>query len=250
MLASPRTRANVLSDALLAELSKLRTLPATWLTLCGTVAFAALLAFFFASQALESRAGNLNSLDIGMSALPYAQAGLFVFGVIAACSEFIGGQIESTLTVIPNRGVQGVAATFALVTIALPAALVTVLTIIGVTALVLGKQSDFPMPETTVRIIVSAVVYLVLMVIFSAAVGSITRRALPAAGALVLYLFVASTLILRQPFSVYLPDIAGYTLWFTIAPDNAPSTPVAWTIILGWTFAAYTVSIALKYRDV
>lgn len=246
----PRTAASAFVDAVRAELSKILTLPAARLTTGGTAALSALLAFFFASQAAES-SGSLDSLDVAMAALPYAQAGLFVLGVVIATSEYVGGQIRTTLVAMPRRVAQRLAATVALVLVALPAALVTVLVTVGTSALVLDGRGAFPEAATVTRTIVSASFYLVLMVVFSAAIGFLTKRALPAAGALVLYLVVVSPMLLGQPLSVYLPDIVGYTLWFSTAPEGAPPAPVAWLIVLAWTLAALVPSIVVyRRRDV
>jgi ABC-2 type transport system permease protein len=245
---APRIGAKVLVDAIRAELSKLRTLPATWLILGGTVALAAVLAFFFASRAAESGGTNLDSLDIAMAAVPYAQAGLVVFGIAATCSEYVGGQIRTTLIAIPHRTLQRLAATVALVAISLPVAAITVFATVGVTALVLGENAVFPALGTIARSVGSATVCLVLMTIFSAAIGGITRHALPTAGGVVVYLMVVSPLLLEQTLAAYLlPDIAGYTLWFT-AQENAPPTAVAWLVVLGWTLAAYIPSAVIARR--
>lgn len=245
-----RTPAKSFVDAVRAELSKVLTLPATWLTIGGTVALSALLAFFFASQAAGS-SGSLDSLDVAMAAPPYAQAGLFVLGVVVATSEYVGGQVRTTIVAMPHRVAQRLAATVALVLVALPAALVTVLTAVATSALVLGGEGGFPGAATMTRIIAGSSAYLVLMVVFSAAIGSLTKRALPAAGALVLYLVVASPMLLGQPFAFYLPDIAGYTLMFTTAPEGAPPAPVAWLVVVAWTLAALVPSIVVyRWRDV
>jgi len=245
----------MLAGAIRAELSKLCSLPATWLTLGGTLVLAVLLASFFASAAAASgpasaasRGARLDSLDLGLAAVPYAQAGLFVFGVVAACSEYSGRQITTTLLAMPQRASQRLAATIALATVALPVATLMVLASIGVTALVLGEHAAFPAPAAVVRSIAGAVVYLVLMVICCAAVGSITRRALATAGVIVLYVMVVGPLLLEQPLAAHLlPDLAGYTLWFT-APDDAPPAIMAWLVVLGWTLAASVASAILFLR--
>lgn len=243
-----RSQTRYLIDATRAELSKISSLPATWLTLAGTLALAAVLAYFFASHAAQTRSEHLNPLDVGLAALPYAQAGVFVFGVIISCSEYVGGQIRTTLTAIPRRGIARLAATLALVVATLPAAALLVATTLTVTALILGDTAHIPDAGIALRSVVSATIYLTLMVVFSAAIGSIVRRALPAAGGLVLYLVIASPLLLTYDYAVYLPDIAGYTLWFSTAPDNAPSVPVAWLILCAWTLSAYVVSVILARR--
>lgn len=247
---TPRTAAMTLVDAVRAELTKIVTLPATWLTISSTTVLGSVLSLFFASQAGEG-AGAMGSLDIAMAALPYSQAGLLVLGVIIACSEHVGGQIRTTLVAMPHRVAQRLAAFTALVLVAFPAALLVIASGVLTTAVVLGRHRDFSSLGSLLATVLSAAVYLVLMVVLSAAVGSLARRALPAAGALVLYLVVVSPLMLGQPFAFALPDIAGYTLWFSDPPVGAPSAPVAWLTVLTWTLAALVPSILVfRARDV
>ncbi|MFT4219221.1 MAG: hypothetical protein QM611_01710 [Microbacterium sp.] len=117
----------------------------------------------------------------------------------------MGGQIRTTLIAVPHRGLQRFAATVALVVVALPFSAATVLAPIGITFLVLGESAASTLTTVVVRGILSATVCLVLMVVFSAALGSITRRALPMAGAIVLYLMAASPLLLDQLLAAYVP---------------------------------------------
>ncbi len=245
-----RTAAAAFVDAVRAELSKIVTLPATWLTIGGTAALSAVLSLFFASQAGDGP-GAMGSLDVAMAALPYSQAGLFVLGVIVACSEHVGGQVRTTLIAMPHRVTQRLAATIALVLVAVPAALLVIASSILATVAVLGADVAFPAPVPLVVTVASATAYLALMVVLSSAAGSLTRRALPAAGALVLYLVVVSPMLLGQPFAFALPDIAGYTLWFSDPPEGAPAAAVAWLTVVAWTLAALVPSVVVyRRRDV
>lgn len=247
---SSRTAVATFVDATRAELSKIVTLPATWLTIGGTAVLSAVLSLFFASQAGDGSQA-MGSLDVAMAALPYSQAGLFVLGVIVACSEYVGGQVRRTLIAMPHRVAQRLAAVVALVIVAVPAALVVIAASLLTTVAVLGDGAAFPGAPVVSGTILSATVYLACMVVLSSALGSLTRRALPAAGALVLYLVVVSPMLLGQPVAFALPDIAGYTLWFSDPPAGAPPAPVAWLTVLAWTLAALVPSIvAFRRRDV
>lgn len=87
-----------------AELDKLLTLPMTWLTLMGTFILNLVLAAAFTSIGLQGAAGTQSLLNIGFSSMGYLQAGFVMLGILAACSEYAGGQIRTTLTTMPWRG--------------------------------------------------------------------------------------------------------------------------------------------------
>lgn len=242
-----RSAAAAFVDAVRAEWTKIVTLPATWVTIGGTAVFSAVLSLFFASQA-RSGPDALGFLDVGLAAIPYSQAGLFVLGVIIACSEQVGGQYRTTLIAMPHRVTQRAAALAALVLVGLPAAVLVLVASLVTTAAVRGGDSGLPPVGSVLTVVVVSAIYLTFMVVASAAVGDLTRRALPAAGTLVLYLVVVSPMLLGQPFAYYLPDVAGYTLLFTTAPAGAPPAAIAWLVVAGWTAVLWLIATVVAVR--
>ena len=120
-----RTRSTALADAIRAEGAKLWSLHAIWLVLAGTLAVTVVLSISFASNARVGP-GSVNILDYGVVAIGWTQVGFFLVGVIAASSEYIGGQIRTTLVAVPDRVAQRLAATAALAPLVFVAATVTV----------------------------------------------------------------------------------------------------------------------------
>lgn len=112
--------------ALRAELDKLRTLPVTWLTLAATFILNLLVAAAFTSVALQGRAGTgmQSILNTGLASMGYLQAGFIIHGIFTACSEYAGGQIRTTLTAMPWRGLQLSVKHLALGIITIPAAFI------------------------------------------------------------------------------------------------------------------------------
>lgn len=78
--------------AMAAELSKLYSLPTTWITLGSTLLVNLLLAFAFSRAALQGIVSIDSALEIGLTSVSYAQAGFMVFGILIACSEYGAGR--------------------------------------------------------------------------------------------------------------------------------------------------------------
>ncbi|GAB3726938.1 hypothetical protein GCM10027598_46410 [Amycolatopsis oliviviridis] len=200
--------------AIRAETLKLLSLPATYFTLLGTFGVSVILAIAFSRQ--------------GVSPLGYTQAGFIVLGVIAATSEYSGGQIHRTLTAMPRRIVLQLSKMAALLIVAVPAAGLTALAGLMVTG---GPLSDA----------VGASAYLTLTAVISAAVATILRRSVPAVAGLLGYYFIAGPLFRdRGTFAAYLPDAASRDL------GALGGSAVA----LAWALLAVGVSATLfRMRD-
>ena len=234
-----------------AEISKLWSLPFIWVVLIGTLGITITFALIFSINARGSFSGEATEvISLGLTPMTYTQAGIFVFGVIASCSEYIGGQVGTTLTAIPNRIEQRLAATVALIPFAFISAILVNIISVMITYIMFGSgNADFDI-WLNLHMIFNSAVYLTLMTILSSAIGTMVRKSIPVVGGVFLYLFVISPLLLGQAFSFYLPDIASYTLWFPNAPEEAPPAIVAWILLIGWTLAFLIASIVIaKRRD-
>lgn len=244
-----RTRGRAFTDAVRAEASKLWSLPATWLLLGGTLALTIVLSIAFGTGAdLGPGPGQAtNILDYGVAGITWTQCGFFLLGVIASTSEYIGGQIRTTLVAIPDRIAWRLAATVALVPLAFIAGLFVVVASIATILLTAGAAATEVDLGLAARIIPSAAGYLTLMAVLSSSLGLLIRRAIPAAAILLVYLLILSPLLQGQNW-YFLPDIASYTLWFASVPDTAPPTIVAWLILAAWTLAFLVPSISIADR--
>lgn len=248
-LISPRTRGQVFIGALRAEISKLFSLPAIWLVLAATLAFTVLVSVAFALNAGTAPASPATVLDHGVLALTWTQCGFFLLGVIAATSEYVGGQIRTTLVAIPDRIAQRLAATTALALPAFAAAVLTAAASTATTLVTTGTALGQVDLALALRLTVSAAGYLTLMTVLSSALGFLLRRAVPTAAILLVYLLILSPILQDQRW-YFLPDIASYTLWFATVPNDAPPALTSWLVLLTWTLAFLLPStIAATRRD-
>ena len=135
-----------------AELIKLVTLPALALTVLLTWAVTAVLAF---------------ALDAGPESIRYARAGFVVLGVLAAASEYDGGQLRTSLVCTPRRLELFAVKAVVLVLATTPLAVVTVL---------IAGAGD--------------IAALVLTVLLAAAVATVLRGAVPAVAVVLGYYYV------------------------------------------------------------
>jgi ABC-2 type transport system permease protein len=232
-----------MSRALAAELAKLLSLPAIWLTLAGTPAVNLLLATAFTSDGLRGSTGN--AIDIGLTSIGYTQAGFVILGVLATCSEYTGGQIRTTLIAMPRRVLQLTAKHVALAIVVLPVAALTAASGVALAAGVLGSP---PAPTAhAVRTLAGATAYLVLMTLIGAAVGALARQTLPAVAVLLGYLFIAGPLLRDQVREAkYLPDAAGKAMWL---PATDAVTPAQGAFLLvAWTAALVAVAVLIYRR--
>ncbi|GGA58151.1 hypothetical protein GCM10011490_05050 [Pseudoclavibacter endophyticus] len=254
-IAPARTAHQAFLDTVRAELSKLLSLRPMWLAALGTLIATVVLAYFLsnslgitAESELGLGDGSAQFIDLGIVAIGWTQIGFFVLGVLATTSEYIGGQIRTTLTAIPSRGMQRLAATLALIAVVFPIAVVTALASIASALLETGISPSALDPALTMRIVLNTAAHLTLMAVLAAAVGSIIRKAIPAAAVFVVYLTILSPVLQASQYLYFLPDIAAYTLMYTSPPEGAPAAPIAWLTIIAWTAALYLPALWLFRR--
>lgn len=241
-----RTRTRAFIDAIRAESSKLRSLRAIWLLLAGTFALTIVLAVSF-SQGARTAPDSVNILDYGVVAIGWTQVGFFLVGVIAATSEYIGGQVRTTLIAIPDRIGQRLAATIALIPVVFIAGTVTVIGSITTVLLATGTSlADIDL-AVAIRLILSTAAYLALMAVLSSALGFLIRKAIPAAAILLVYLLILSPLL--QGYNLYfLPDMASYTLLYATVAETAPPAAVAWLVVFAWPLAFLIPSLVVANK--
>ncbi|AIQ31571.1 hypothetical protein P40081_28060 [Paenibacillus sp. FSL P4-0081] len=246
---SIRPRSREFTRVLSAELSKLWSLPFTWLTLVGTFIVNIILSITFTRAGLLDLTGTQSILDIGLTSVSYAQSGFMIFGILAACSEYTGGQIRTTLTAMPRRGIQLVAVLFALTIVLIPTAIIVSSAGLLLTASLIGSTAAPVALGNLVTVMIGVSTYLTLTALISAAVGIILRRSLPSVAAVLGYYFIAGPLLRDQTvLAKYLPDTAGLVMWFPQPDDMSVLTPIQGAIFLSaWLFAAIIIA-ATVYR--
>jgi len=230
-----------------AELEKLVTLPWTWLTLVGTFILNLILAAAYTSVGLQGGAGTQSILNIGLASMGYLQAGFIIFGILAACSEYTGGQIRTTLTMIPWRGFQLSAKHLALAIITIPAAFIIAASGLLYTFMMMRDTAVGFELDTMIKTLVGATGYLTLTALLSAAIGGLLRRTTPALVVLVGYYFIVSPLSrdFLPGIKNYFPDTAGYYMYMPPSSDEINVlTPMQGTgISMLWTLIFITVAI-------
>ncbi|MBP2706401.1 hypothetical protein JOL79_21560 [Microbispora sp. RL4-1S] len=242
-----RSHGREAARALAAELSKLVSLPATWLTLGGTLAANPILAIAFTNAARHGPTGPRSAPDVGLTSIAYVQAGFVVLGVLAACSEYEGGQIRTTLTAMPRRSLQFAAKHLAVAIVALPAAAITAASGVVLAAGALGGTAAPTTAGHVVRTLSGAAAYLALWTLIGVAVGALVRQTLPAVVAVLGYLFIAGPLLRAQASAArYLPDSAGSAMWSSV--DGGAVAPARGALLVSaWTIGLIAVAL-LGYR--
>lgn len=236
-----------------AELDKLVTLPSIWLTLTGTFILNLLLAAAFTSVGLQGAAGTQSILNIGLASMRYLQAGFIILGILTTCSEYNGGQIRTTLTTIPWRGIQLSTKHFALAIITIPAAFIIAASSVLYTFKMMRDTAVVIEIDTMIKTLLGATGYLTCTTLLSAAIGALFRRTTPALVVLLGYYFVVSPLMRDFPtIRKYFPDMAGSYMYMPPSPNEINVlTPMQGTgISMLWTLILITVAILFfRKRD-
>ncbi|GIP03179.1 ABC transporter permease [Paenibacillus lautus] len=243
-----------ITQILRAELDKLATLPLIWLTLMGTFILNLGLAAAFTSIGLQGAIGTQKILNIGFASMGYLQAGFIILGILATCSEYIGGQIRTTLAAIPCRGIQLSMKHLALAIITVPAAFIIAASGVLYTYMMMKDTAAAIDIDTMVEALAGATGYLTLTSLLSAAIGALLRRTTPALVVLLGYYFVVSPLSrdLLPSFKMYFPDTAGYYMYMPPSSDeiNVLSPMQGTGISMIWTLIFITAAIVFyRKRD-
>lgn len=226
---------------LAAELYKLATLP--------LIRFSLIAAFILN---LVLAAGTHSIPHTGFASMRHLQAGFIILGILAACSEYTGGQIRTTLTVMPWRGLQLSAKLLALAIVTVPAAYIIAASGILYSFIMMKDTAAGIEIDTVIRSLTGAAGYLTLTTLLSAAITSLLRRSTPAMVILLGYYFIISPLTtgILPDFSNYFPDRAVYYMYTPPALTGADVlTPVQGTgITMSWTVMFIAAAIAIYRR--
>lgn len=243
-----------MTQILRSELDKLVTLPWIWLTLMSTFILNLFLAAAFTSVGLQGAADTHSMLNIRLATMGYIQAGFIILGILATCSEYTGGQIRTTLTVIPWRGFQLTMKYLGLAIISIPVAFIIAASGLLYTFIVMRDTAVAIETDTMVQTLVGATGYLTLLTLLSAAIGALFRRTIPSLVVLLGYYFIVSPLSSDYLSSVknYFPDTAGSYMYMPPSSEIINVlTPMQGTgINMLWTLIFITVAIVFyRKRD-
>ena len=232
-----------------AELDKLRTLPVPVLAAAGSAVLGAVIAAALTVHLVDQGVPFSGSM-VTIQAVPYVQTGLILLGVLPVAQEYAGGQVRTTLAVVPRRGLLLVGKTIAALVAVVLTAVVAVGGIVAATALthhLLGASSAGNGIDPLQ--VLGAAAYLALIGLLSHAVALLVRHLIPAlVGVLSLVLILSPLLATLSEHARWLPDRAAMQLYSSADPVLTATTGtlvmLAWIALIGGAAA-----VAFARRD-
>src|SRR5659263_167129 len=226
-----------------SEITKLRTLPLAVLAAVGTVLIGAVITAALAANAVDQ--GAPAGATAVLQAVPFAQVGIILLGILPAAHEHAGSQFRTTLVAVPNRGLLATGKTLA----ALIALTVTAALTVGVslaTAAIAHHLSSVPLPARGAEpwALAGAAVYLSLIGMLAHVVALLVRHLVPAlVTMLALVLVVPPLLAGVTEHARWLPDRAGSLLYLPGA-DTALTPGTGALVLVGWVLVIGAAAVA------
>lgn len=233
-----------------AELSKLVSLPATWLAAAvGVVVSAAV--------TVLSAGSSTPGADTGFSSLALGVAGAIVIGVVVMSSEYAvegeesagGRQITTTLTAVPSRLRVLLAKALAVALAAAALAVVAIVVTFGLTALLLGDRAPGLDADAIARMGGMAL-YWVLVALLAFALTVLTRNGVvPMAVLIANFSAVPVTFLLTRVTELanWLPDTAGMRMWSRGLDTSVEITPALGGAVMAAWVAALLVAAGIVF---
>lgn len=186
-------------------------------------------------------AKGFDPIGLGLSLVPLGMIILVVVGVLAVTGEYSSGTIKSSLLAVPDRTKFYLAklGLFALVTAVLSAVAIVVGFFI-VQAFI--GHSAAPLNAATIGHLAGAVLYTVLLVLFSMGLATVLRSSAATLTTLVPLFFMVSTMLNSIPkvsaVAQFLPDIAGGNVLQRTHGDGMLNAWSGLAVLAAWTVAA------------
>lgn len=248
--------------AIRSEATKLGTLRLSLCTALGTVVLTVGLSWGL--TALISAAHRANrpeeaaGLETGsafMVIVHYGQIGVILLGAWLMHQEAEPGSLRSTLISTPQRGMVFTAKALVLIVSTGIVAFASVWGAAGVRCLVADCSRAENMfgasPADQTRILLGAVLYWVLIALFTYGLAAALRSALAAMGITLALVLIVSTYLLNvSSLARFLPDQAGAQLYQSapFATDD-PGAFAGGLILLAWVVCVMTVGLVLFRRQ-
>lgn len=209
-----------------AELAKPATLPAfRCAALVMTAAGVALTALHSTAPTGETTAAAAVARTV-----PFLQIGPILLGVLAAATEYDGGQIRTTLTAVPNRTTALTGKAAACLAAAGATTTATVTAAPATARLAADRSGREPTSLGSACTIVGIVAYLVLISLLAHGLAITLRSAIPPLAIMLTLVLIASPLLSEvTDYARGLPDQAGKALY---QPSPTPCTPWNGAVIL------------------
>lgn len=251
-----------MKKALVAEFSKLLSLPTLWIAAAVGILVAPGIAVIRSFQELsEITKGVQTSVEypIGFEELGFGVMGVIIVGVIAISSEYFtereesggGRQMTTSLTANPSRIRLLLSKATAVATVsAILAISANALTMV-VVRIILAEHAP-ALGSTDISRFIGVVCYWMLTALMALGITILTRHAaLPLTVLLVNTSFVSVTYLLTRvtPLANYLPDMAGMRMFVEIKDAGSPLTPLWGGVVMAaWVTALLTLGTIIFCR--
>ncbi|WP_051713128.1 hypothetical protein [Actinoalloteichus caeruleus] len=233
-------------NVVLAEASKIRTLPAAVRTAAATVLVGALVGVAIAVSAVE-RTSPVPAGEVVVGVVSFLQIGVVALGVLTAAHEHAGPQFRTTLVVMPRRGAALVGKAIATVAALLLTAVIAVTAGLAA-AHATAYALDGLVGETNADLgrVLSAGLYLAMVGLLAHAVAVLVRHLVPAlVGVLGVLLVVSPLLAGVTDHARWLPDRAAAQLYQStdtvLSPVTGTLVALAWIAAIGGVAAVRSV---------
>jgi len=258
-----------MSEALHAEWTKLRTLPATWWLLLGVVAATVIIGATVSASVscTPAAACHADVTKLSLTGTYLGQAAIAIVAVLAVSGEYATGMIATTLAAMPRRTTVLAAKAGVVTAVTLAAGLPAVLGSVLAGRLILpghgyASANGYPALSlasgTVLRAAAGTVLYLALIALLSLGVATAIRDSAVAIGAVLglLYLFPILAQVAGNPaVARHLQQIGPMTAGLQIqASTGLRSLPIGpWAglgVAAAWAAAALAAgALALCRRD-
>ncbi|MDX6247598.1 MAG: type transport system permease protein [Kribbellaceae bacterium] len=254
--AAPRPEYKVTGRRVLrSEWSKLWSLRSTWITLglglLFLVAFGIIAALRYKSSVTSGRQldpdfADATALSLSLFGVSLAQLALGVLGVLVTAGEYSTGMIRSTLAAVPRRlpVLWSKTAVFGVVALVIAAVGVFVTFLIG-SGILTGTPAALTISSSgVVRSLLGAALYLGMVGVIGAALGSLLRSVAGGISVLVASLMLVPGLISLLPASwhnaiqPYLPSVAGESMFALHQGAHTLSALPGFLVFAAWTALA------------
>lgn len=254
--AAPRPEYKVTGRRVLrSEWSKLWSLRSTWITLglglLFLVAFGIIAALRYKSSVTSGRQldpdfADATALSLSLFGVSLAQLALGVLGVLVTAGEYSTGMIRSTLAAVPRRlpVLWSKTAVFGVVALVIAAVGVFVTFLIG-SGILTGTPAALTISSSgVIRSLLGAALYLGMVGVIGAALGSLLRSVAGGISVLVASLMLVPGLISLLPASwhnaiqPYLPSVAGESMFALHQGAHTLSAGPGFLVFAAWTALA------------
>jgi len=257
-----------MSEALHAEWTKLRTLPATWWLLLGVVAATVIIGATVSASVscTPAAACHADVTKLSLTGTYLGQAAIAIVAVLAVSGEYATGMIATTLAAMPRRTTVLAAKAGVVTAVTLAAGLPAVLGSVLAGRLILpghgyAPANGYPALSlangTVLRAAAGTVLYLALIALLSLGVATAIRDSAVAIGAVLglLYLFPILAQVggagMQRHLEQIGPMTAGLEIQASTGLRHLPIGPWAGLgVLAAWAAAALLAGVlVLRLRD-